>query len=159
MKISPTSAYVLLGYGVRDRIQRETEFPVHRVTRIYRWEDMALLSHVESAMDDVNIALFSPICGGGFLYGTKQGKLRVCSTFRGDFHDEQNCNVLDGPRRCHYDQNLNDEEEDGDLGEEEEDDDEDDEGDDDEEGEEDMDEDGDEDEDEGNDDEDADMGE
>ncbi|KUF99222.1 hypothetical protein AM588_10011285 [Phytophthora nicotianae] len=43
----------------------ETEFPVHRVTRIYRWEDMALLSHVESAMDDVNIALFSPICGGG----------------------------------------------------------------------------------------------
>ncbi|RLN73595.1 hypothetical protein BBJ28_00023084 [Nothophytophthora sp. Chile5] len=123
VKISPTSAYVLLGYGVRDRIQRETEFPVHRVTRIYRWEDMTLLSHVESAMDDVNIALFSPICGGGFLYGTKQGKLRVCSTFRGDFHDEENCNVLDGPRRCHYDQAVDDEEEmgedeDGEIGEE-----------------------------------------
>uniref|UniRef100_H3HAW5 Uncharacterized protein n=1 Tax=Phytophthora ramorum TaxID=164328 RepID=H3HAW5_PHYRM len=125
VKISPTSAYVLLGYGVRDRIQRETEFPVHRVTRIYRWEDMALLSHVESAMDDVNIALFSPICGGGFLYGTKQGKLRVCNTFRGDFHDEENCNVLDGPRRCHYDQNVNgddddDDDEDADLGEDDE---------------------------------------
>ncbi|KAI9922685.1 hypothetical protein PsorP6_002563 [Peronosclerospora sorghi] len=113
VKISPTSA--------------ETEFPIHRVTRIYRWEDMALLSHVESAMDDVNIALFSPICGGGFLYGTKQGKLRVCNTFRGDFHDEKNCNVLDGPRRCHYDQNVNgddaDDDEDEDLGEDDEDDD------------------------------------
>ncbi|KAG2765149.1 hypothetical protein PC129_g6005 [Phytophthora cactorum] len=157
VKISPTSAYVLLGYGVRDRIQRETEFPVHRVTRIYRWEDMALLSHVESAMDDVNIALFSPICGGGFLYGTKQGKLRVCSTFRGDFHDEENCNVLDGPRRCHYDQNVNDDDDDDDdLGEE---------GDEDDDGEDD-DEDGADDEDdmddidgEGSEDEDADMGE
>ncbi|CAH0491312.1 unnamed protein product [Peronospora farinosa] len=164
VKISPTSAYVLLGYGVRDRIQRETEFPVHRVTRIYRWEDMALLSHVESAMDDVNIALFSPICGGGFLYGTKQGKLRVCNTFRGDFYDEENCNVLDGPRRCHYDQNVdgddeNDDDEDADLGEEgdEEDDDEDE----DEEGADDDEEDMDGDEEEGdgeeNEDEDADM--
>ena len=141
----------------------ETEFPVHRVTRIYRWEDMALLSHVESAMDDVNIALFSPICGGGFLYGTKQGKLRVCNTFRGDFYDEENCNVLDGPRRCHYDENVDgddeNDDEDADLGEEgdEEDDDEDEEGADDDE--EDMD--GDEEEGDGeeNEDEDADMGE
>ncbi|KAG7398512.1 hypothetical protein PHYBOEH_010969 [Phytophthora boehmeriae] len=159
VKISPTSAYVLLGYGVRDRIQRETEFPVHRVTRIYRWEDMELLSHVESAMDDVNIALFSPICGGGFLYGTKQGKLRVCSTFRGDFHDEENCNVLDGPRRCHYDQNINGDDEDGDLGDEgdEEDEEEDEEGEEDvDEEDDDMEEDGEE-EDDG--DEDADMGE
>ncbi|TDH70828.1 hypothetical protein CCR75_001213 [Bremia lactucae] len=162
VKISPTSAYVLLGYGVRDRIQRETEFPIHRVTRIYRWEDMELLSHVESALDDVNIALFSPICGGGFLYGTKQGKLRVCSTFRGGFYDEENCNVLDGPRRCHYDQNIYGDDENDDLGEEGDDDDEDDE-----EGVDDDEEDmeGDDDDDdvegevEGNDDEDADMGE
>jgi hypothetical protein len=116
---------------------------------------MALLSHVESAMDDVNIALFSPICGGGFLYGTKQGKLRVCSTFRGDYADEENCNVLDGPRRCHYDQNVsgddeNEEDEDADLDEDEEDED-------DEEG---MEADNEEEDDgEGNDDEDADMGE
>ncbi|GMF16827.1 unnamed protein product [Phytophthora fragariaefolia] len=146
VKISPTSAYVLLGYGVRDH--------------------MALLSHVESAMDDVNIALFSPICGGGFLYGTKQGKLRVCSTFRGDFHDEENCNVLDGPRRCHYDQNVNGDDEndddEGDLGEEgdeeDEDDEDDEEGVDDDEDEMDADDEDDEDHD-GNEDEDADMGE
>ncbi|KAJ0400237.1 hypothetical protein P43SY_006201 [Pythium insidiosum] len=97
VKLSPTSAFVLLGYGVRDRGPRESEQPVHRVhrvTRIYRWENMELCSHVESELDDVNIALFSPICGGGFLYGTKQGKLRVCSTYRGRFEDNGNCNKL-----------------------------------------------------------------
>ncbi|GLD93137.1 hypothetical protein PINS_up001729 [Pythium insidiosum] len=98
VKLSPTSAFVLLGYGVRDRgPSRESEQPVHRVhrvTRIYRWENMELCSHVESELDDVNIALFSPICGGGFLYGTKQGKLRVCSTYRGRFEDDGNCNKL-----------------------------------------------------------------
>lgn len=127
---------------------------------------MALLSHVESAMDDVNIALFSPICGGGFLYGTKQGKLRVCSTFRGDFHDEENCNVLGGPRRCHYDQNVNGDDEndddDGDLGEEGDEDEEDEEDEEDgvDDDEEEMDADDDEEDDhDGNEDEDADMGE
>lgn len=67
---------------------------------------MKLLSHVESELDDVNIALFSPICGGGFLYGTKQGKLRVCSTYRGEYDDIDNCNVLGGTRRCHFDQSV-----------------------------------------------------
>ncbi|TYZ59124.1 hypothetical protein PybrP1_000049 [[Pythium] brassicae (nom. inval.)] len=129
VKISPTSAFVLLGYGVRDRLQRETEFPVHRVTRIYRWDDMKLLSHVESELDDVNIALFSPICGGGFIYGTKQGKLRVCSTYRGNYEDEANCNVLDGARRCHYDQAVlsdDNDEDDDDEGDDDDDDDDDD---------------------------------
>lgn len=128
VKISPTSAFVLLGYGVRDRLQRETEFPVHRVTRIYRWDDMKLLSHVESELDDVNIALFSPICGGGFIYGTKQGKLRVCSTYRGHYDDDANCNVLDGARRCHYDQAVlsdDNDDDDDDEGDDDEDDDED----------------------------------
>lgn len=126
VKISPTSAFVLLGYGVRDRLQRETEFPVHRVTRIYRWDDMKLLSHVESELDDVNIALFSPICGGGFIYGTKQGKLRVCSTYRGDYEDEANCNVLEGARRCHFDQSVLSDDHDDDEDDDEEEDDEDD---------------------------------
>ncbi|DBA02410.1 TPA: hypothetical protein N0F65_007229 [Lagenidium giganteum] len=122
VKISPSCAYVLLGYGVRDRIQRETSFPIHRVTRIYRWEDMKLLSHVESELDDVNIALFSPICGAGFLYGTKQGKLRVCNTYRGDYEDDENCNVLDATRRCHFDQSGSADEEDDEEDEDEEDD-------------------------------------
>lgn len=106
---------------------RESEFPVHRVTRIYRWDDMKLLSHVESELDDVNIALFSPICGGGFIYGTKQGKLRVCSTYRGDYKDEENCNVLGGERRCHFDQSVMSEDNDEDDDEVEDDDEEDDE--------------------------------
>lgn len=109
VKLSPTSAFVLLGYGVRDRGPSPTldsDFPVHRVTRIYRWEDNELRSHVESERDDVNIALFSPICGGGFLYGTKQGKLRVCSTYRGPYQDEANCNRL----RCENEGGSPDEE-------------------------------------------------
>jgi activating molecule in BECN1-regulated autophagy protein 1 len=118
VKLSPTSAYVLLGYGVRDRGPREAEFPVHRVTRIYRWENMELCSHVESELDDVNIALFSPICGGGFLYGTKQGKLRVCSTYRGFYDDAGNCNVLretsnDSEMRHSEDDHEEDPEDDG----------------------------------------------
>jgi hypothetical protein len=65
---------------------------------------MKLLSHVESEVDDVNIALFSPISGGGFLYGTKQGRLRVCTTYRGETSDEINCNVIGGGNgRYHYD--------------------------------------------------------
>lgn len=125
VKLSPTSAYVLLGYGVRDRGPRESEFPVHRVTRIYRWENMELCSHVESELDDVNIALFSPICGGGFLYGTKQGKLRVCSTYRGFYEDAGNCNVLrtsrdeSGPRQLEAERDEMEGEEEDDDGEEE----------------------------------------
>ncbi|KDO25701.1 hypothetical protein SPRG_09000 [Saprolegnia parasitica CBS 223.65] len=94
VKFSPTGAYVLLGYGVRDRIQRINQFPLHRVTRIYRWEDMTLVSHMESEVDDVNIALFHPLPGHGFIYGTKQGRLRVCYGYRGHFSDVQNDNAL-----------------------------------------------------------------
>ncbi|KAF0715334.1 Aste57867_3431 [Aphanomyces stellatus] len=94
VKFSPSGAYVLLGYGVRDRIQRINQFPLHRVTRIYRWEDMSLVSHVESDVDDVNIALFHPLPGFGFLYGTKQGRVRVCRTWRGPFDDVANENTL-----------------------------------------------------------------
>lgn len=121
VKISPVSAYALLGYGVRDRMQRcglllrlfsssslffcarENMVSTHRVTRIYRWDDMKLLSHVESDTDDVNIALFNPIPGGGFIYGTKQGKLRVCKAYRGDYDDDENCNVFASSRRRHFD--------------------------------------------------------
>ncbi|CAK4110251.1 unnamed protein product [Aphanomyces euteiches] len=94
VKFSPSGAYVLLGYGVRDRIQRINQFPLHRVTRIYRWEDMSLVSHVESDVDDVNIALFHPLPGFGFLYGTKQGRVRVARTWRGPFDDPHNENML-----------------------------------------------------------------
>ncbi|EQC38924.1 hypothetical protein SDRG_03882 [Saprolegnia diclina VS20] len=94
VKFSPTGAYVLLGYGVRDRIQRINQFPLHRVTRIYRWEDMTLVSHMESEVDDVNIALFHPLPGHGFIYGTKQGRLRVCYAYRGHFSDVENDNAL-----------------------------------------------------------------
>ncbi|RHY58851.1 hypothetical protein DYB30_004499, partial [Aphanomyces astaci] len=94
VKFSPSGAYVLLGYGVRDRIQRINQFPLHRVTRMYRWEDMSLVSHVESDADDVNIALFHPLPGGGFLYGTKQGRVRLCRPWRGAFDDPRNENTL-----------------------------------------------------------------
>lgn len=84
VKMSPSSTHVLLGYGVRDRppmhLMPETERQ-HRVITIYRLDDMKLLTSIRSEDDDVNIALFHPIPGAGFVYGTKQGRLRA-----GDLH-------------------------------------------------------------------------
>uniref|UniRef100_A0A2P2JN07 Uncharacterized protein LOC105644455 isoform X3 n=1 Tax=Rhizophora mucronata TaxID=61149 RepID=A0A2P2JN07_RHIMU len=38
---------------------------------------MELVRVLPSADDEVNVACFHPFAGGGLVYGTKEGKLRV----------------------------------------------------------------------------------
>jgi hypothetical protein len=40
---------------------------------------MELTTDLHCTEDDVNIAVFHPLVGHGFLYGTKQGRLRAAS--------------------------------------------------------------------------------
>lgn len=94
VKFSPSAEFCLLGYGVREssneRIQRRTnddnssdeEFdePCHPVTSLYRIKGgMTHVSTMMSQDDDVNIARFHPHSGHGFVYGTKQGRVRILS--------------------------------------------------------------------------------
>ncbi|KAL6549260.1 hypothetical protein OROHE_009105 [Orobanche hederae] len=47
------------------------------VMTIYRVSDMELVRILPSAEDEVNVACFHPLVGGGLVYGTKEGKLRI----------------------------------------------------------------------------------
>jgi len=77
VKFSPSASYCLLGYGVRETHARDGE--PHRVTALYQIEGMHSIATLTSTRDDVNIARFHPVSGHGFVYGTKQGRVRVLS--------------------------------------------------------------------------------
>ncbi|KAM1743031.1 hypothetical protein ACFX12_012960 [Malus domestica] len=47
------------------------------VIQVYRISDMELVRVLPSAEDEVNVACFHPSVGGGLVYGTKEGKLRI----------------------------------------------------------------------------------
>jgi len=81
VKFSPSAEYCLLGYGVRETTNnRNSTIPPHTVTAVYRIKGgMKHVSTLKSLDDDVNIARFHPHSGHGFVYGTKQGRLRVMS--------------------------------------------------------------------------------
>ena len=93
VKFSPSAEFCLLGYGVREyvssRIQRQgesssdddhNEEQCHPVTALYRIKGgMTHVSTMMSQDDDVNIARFHPHSGHGFVYGTKQGRVRILS--------------------------------------------------------------------------------
>ena len=99
VKFSPATNFCLIGYGVREPIQDRESY--HPVTAIYRVRsgggggnqlsrhdkksndtknNMCQVSTMLSKEDDVNIARFHPDSGHGFVYGTKQGRVRVVST-------------------------------------------------------------------------------
>lgn len=79
VKFSPSTDYLLLGYGVRDP-SSEGQPQYHPVTAVYRARgDMQHISTMLSGEDDVNIARFHPDAGYGFAYGTKQGRVRIQS--------------------------------------------------------------------------------
>ena len=82
VKFSPSTEYCLLGYGVRETIQGEQEIDsrYHPVATVYRINGMKHISTMLSGDDDVNIARFHPESGHGFVYGTKQGRVRNMST-------------------------------------------------------------------------------
>jgi activator-of-BECN1-regulated-autophagy protein 1 len=45
--------------------------------QVYRVVDMELVRVLPSVEDEVNVACFHPQVGGGLVYGTKEGKLRI----------------------------------------------------------------------------------
>lgn len=95
IQFSPTSEHILLAYGRRHSsllksivINGETSLPVYTVLEVYRVSDMELVSVLPSAEDEVNVACFHPLAGGGLVYGTKEGKLRV---FQYDASHDKSC--------------------------------------------------------------------
>lgn len=105
VKFSPSAEYCLLGYGVRETTTAGGDASgnarYHPVAALYGfdrgnsgggddvrgWQRNGALSGFQlvkvttmlSADDDVNIARFHPESGYGFVYGTKQGRVRVLS--------------------------------------------------------------------------------
>jgi len=80
VKLSPTAEYCLLGYGVREDIPSVDEGGEvrHPVTSLYNVKKgMKHVCTLTCSDDDVNIARFHPESGHGFVYGTKQGRVRV----------------------------------------------------------------------------------
>lgn len=84
IQFSPTSEHILLAYGRRHGsllksivIDREMTSPIYTVLEVYRVSDMELVRVLPSAEDEVNVACFHPFAGGGLVYGTKEGKLRI----------------------------------------------------------------------------------
>lgn len=79
VKFSPSTDFCLIGYGVREPVA-ESGGQYHPVTALYRVRGgMTHVSTMLSGDDDVNIARFHPDSGYGFVYGTKQGRVRVLS--------------------------------------------------------------------------------
>uniref|UniRef100_A0A0D6R7Y4 Uncharacterized protein n=3 Tax=Spermatophyta TaxID=58024 RepID=A0A0D6R7Y4_ARACU len=84
IQFSPTSAHILLAYGRRHNsllrsilVDGTTTVPIYTILEIYRVSDMELVRVLPSAEDEVNVACFHPLVGGGLVYGTKEGKLRI----------------------------------------------------------------------------------
>jgi hypothetical protein len=82
VKFSPSTNFCLIGYGVREPLVEvgSGNHQYHPVTALYRVQGgMTHVSTMLSGDDDVNIARFHPDSGYGFVYGTKQGRVRVLS--------------------------------------------------------------------------------
>ncbi|KAL5851662.1 hypothetical protein ACOSQ3_006780 [Xanthoceras sorbifolium] len=84
IQFSPTSEHLLLAYGRRHSsllksviIDGEMTVPIYTILEVYRVSDMKLVQVLPSAEDEVNVACFHPSIGGGLVYGTKEGKLRI----------------------------------------------------------------------------------
>jgi len=78
IKFSPTGSHLLIGLQPRP-VPGLSERPHQSmpVAVVHRVSDMKLLSRVMSRVDEVNVALFSPVPGDGFVYGTRQGRVRA----------------------------------------------------------------------------------
>ncbi|XP_062218862.1 uncharacterized protein LOC133918807 [Phragmites australis] len=84
IQFSPTSEHILLAYGRRHAslvrnvvMEGENGIPAYNILEVYRVSDMELIRVLPSAEDEVNVACFHPSPGGGLVYGTKEGKLRI----------------------------------------------------------------------------------
>jgi len=88
VKFSPSAEFCLLGYGVRENApQIVVEHNYHPVSAVYRVRGgMKHIVTMLSGDDDVNIARFHPESGHGFVYGTKQGRVRVLSPWAWNYY-------------------------------------------------------------------------
>lgn len=89
VKFSPCTDFCLIGYGVREPHVEESNGdtnappehpPYHPVTAMYKVNRGGNMRHVATMLsgdDDVNISRFHPDSGYGFVYGTKQGRIRI----------------------------------------------------------------------------------
>ncbi|CAH9091728.1 unnamed protein product [Cuscuta epithymum] len=84
IQFSPSSEHLLLAYGRRHSsllksvvIDGDTTVPIYTILEVYRVSDMELVRVLPSSEDEVNVACFHPAVGGGLVYGTKEGKLRI----------------------------------------------------------------------------------
>ncbi|KAJ0262620.1 WD40 repeat-containing protein [Hirschfeldia incana] len=95
--------HILLAYGrhhgslLRSFRDGEATLPFFTVLEIYRVSDMELVSVLPSSEDEVNVACFHPSPGGGLVYGTKEGKLRIFQYNTGATSDFTGPNIY--PRR------------------------------------------------------------
>ncbi|KAL3911930.1 MAG: hypothetical protein SGILL_007088 [Bacillariaceae sp.] len=89
VKFSPSTDFCLIGYGVREPVMEDPHGnQYHPVTALYRIRGgMTHVSTMLSGDDDVNIARFHPDAGYGFVYGTKQGRVRVMSPRPWNYYD------------------------------------------------------------------------
>jgi hypothetical protein len=92
VKFSPSTDFCLIGYGVREPAtdvgNNGNNANFHPVTAVYRIRGgMTHVSTMLSGDDDVNIARFHPDSGHSFVYGTKQGRVRVLSKRPWNFYD------------------------------------------------------------------------
>ncbi|XP_042060431.1 uncharacterized protein LOC121804815 isoform X2 [Salvia splendens] len=102
IQFSPTSEHLLLAYGRRHSsllksvvIDGDTTVPIYTILEIYRVSDMELVRVLPSAEDEVNVACFHPLVGGGLVYGTKEGKLRILQCDGSDSFSSKESHVPD----------------------------------------------------------------
>ncbi|XP_047948635.1 uncharacterized protein LOC125194452 [Salvia hispanica] len=102
IQFSPTSEHLLLAYGRRHSsllksvvIDGDTTVPIYTILEIYRVSDMELVRVLPSAEDEVNVACFHPLVGGGLVYGTKEGKLRILQCDGSDSFSSKESRVPD----------------------------------------------------------------
>jgi len=82
LKVSPTGHHLLLGCGVRDQLRQQSpdqpgQANRYPVTFVYDVPFFSLVGERYEEEDDVNIAKFHPSPGEGYIYGTKQGRIRI----------------------------------------------------------------------------------
>ena len=88
VKFSPSADFCLIGYGIRDPMAGGGS-NFHPVTAVFRVRGgMDHVSTMLSGDDDVNIARFHPDSGHSFIYGTKQGRVRVLSPRPWNFYGD-----------------------------------------------------------------------
>lgn len=84
VQFSPAGDHLLLAYGKKHSsllrslvVERDSLVPLHTILEVVSLSAMSLVRVLPSVDDEINAACFHPAAGGGFAYGTKEGRLRL----------------------------------------------------------------------------------